>query len=450
MIRPGTKYPAVGGFPRTLSWTILAAGAASVSGTAQAQLTQSVQLTTPLLAPVVPFINTGGHNVAVIERDHPELDPVGLKAGGFTLYPKIELGLGITDNVFQTDVLKRSSPVVIIDPTLRGVSNWSRNYLQVEAGGDLRRFTSHPVRNQNGWHVAGSGRLDLGSLSTLDISGIAARRFETSFSGSSPNTIGSAVPYRVNQVQGGGTTKFGRFELRATANHSTLAFAPISTLSDDRLTQNYRNRQATTGTLRLQYALSFDTALFTQVSYSDTRYSRRFAIGLQDHSSHQWRGLVGVSTDITSLIRASVGVGYSDRKYDLSEYGDVAGLTMEARVEFFPTELTTVTIDARRAIEDAAISGSAGYFNTGVGVRVDHELLRNLLLHADAGYEVDRYRGIDSTAKILSVEGGAQFAMSNALGLGASIGYGQRRNRGVDIGPVFTETTGLVSISYQR
>jgi len=49
-------------------------------------------------------------------------------------------------------------------------------------------------------------------------------------------------------------------------------------------------------------------------------------------------------------------------------------------MEFFPSPLTTVTISAQRLVQDAALGNVSAYRDTRGGLRVDHALLRNLLL----------------------------------------------------------------------
>ena len=47
-----------------------------------------------------------------------------------------------------------------------------------------------------------------------------------------------------------------------------------------------------------------------------------------------------------------------------------------------------------RGVEETTIGTSSGFFSTTLGLNVDHELLRHLLLHADASYSKSDYEGI--------------------------------------------------------
>ncbi len=408
------------------------------------------QLTTPVLQPVIPFNYSQGRNVSVTERDRPEYQAIGIETGGFVVYPRIDVGVGFTNNVFETNALKRSSSIVTIVPTVKAVSNWSQNSLQLEAGGDLRRYPAESVRDQNGWHVNLDGTYDLSATSSLAFSGFTARQYETRFSGSTPQDIASATPYQLSQAQLTGAASTGATRFTGVVNLTNANFSPITLLSGDRFSQEYRNRNVVTASGQIEYPLSAETSLFGQVSYTDTNYYDRAAIGLDDRSSGQVRAIAGISLDISALIRGSFGVGYSNRHYRSALYENVSGLSLESRFEYFPSELTTVTVAGRRAIEDSNVVGSPGFFNTGIGVQVDHELFRNLILNLGGDFEHDSFRQVDASAKVYVATGGAHYLISRSLGVSANMSYGRRRNGGLQTGSEFSETSGLVSIFVQR
>ncbi|USI72475.1 outer membrane beta-barrel protein [Sphingomonas morindae] len=408
------------------------------------------QLTTPVLQPVIPFNYDRGRNVSVTERDRPEYTAIGIQAGSFSLYPRLDLGTGFTTNAFQTDLKKRSSAYFTIVPELKVVSDWSRNSLQFAAGGDLRRYTAQPVRDQDGWHVGTTSRFDIGSDSSLSASASTARQYETRFSGATPADVSSAVPYQLTNGQLTATSVQGRFRFVGIGDFTTLGFRPITTLAGDTRDQSFRDRHATTATAQVEYAVTPSISTFVQGGFTRTFYISAVPGSSDDRTSKQWRAIAGVSMDLSALVRGSFGIGYSRRTYNSPLYQRVQGLSFEGRLEYFMTQLTTFTLAARRVIQDSQVVNSSGFFNTGVGGRVDHELLRNLILTAGADYEQDSYRGIDATAKVFAVNGGARYLISRTLGIAGTVTYGRRRNDGVSVGPVFGETSGLLTVFVQK
>src|SRR5690606_24629881 len=93
--------------------------------------------------------------------------------------------------------------------------------------------------------------------------------------------------------------------------------------------------------------------------------------------------LAGVSVNFTDLMRGEINVGQFEREYDAGN--SVEGLAVAANLEWYPTGLTTVTVTGRRNSEDViGATESQPFTETEFGARVDHELLRNLILTAGA------------------------------------------------------------------
>jgi len=59
--------------------------------------------------------------------------------------------------------------------------------------------------------------------------------------------------------------------------------------------------------------------------------------------------------------------------------------------------LTTVNLSASRSVQEPVDITASGYLSSNVGIRVDHELFRNILLSARAGYGQDLYKGASRT-----------------------------------------------------
>lgn len=429
---------------RKIAGAVALLASVGVSGAATAQMTA------PVLQPVLNFDYSRGRNTSVNERERPEYMSTGVQLGGFTAFPTLALGTGFTNNMFETDLAKRSSAYFQIDPDLRVVSNWSRNSFQFEAGGTLRRYTATSVRDENGWRVGGAGRIDAGDFTVISLDASTAQQYETRFSGSTPGDTASATPYQLSRTSIQADQTVGRFKITLNGAFTSADFSSIQLLDGVSLDQKFRNRDTYDAIGRVAYALNPDLSVFGQFTYEDASYDKRFATGFNDRNAREYRALGGVSMDLTALVRGSFAIGYTDRHYLAGLYNNVKGLSFETRFEYFPSELTTVTVAGRRVIQDASIIGSSGYFNTGGGVRIDHEFLRNVIANIGLDYEDDSYRGIDANARVLVASGGVRYLFSRMVGIGATVSYGQRHNRGVDVGPSFNETSGLLSLYLQK
>jgi hypothetical protein len=402
------------------------------------------------VVPNLPIEYDRGRNTGVLDRPRPEFDALGIKLGGFTLFPRFETSLEYTDNVYQASADRKSDGVIGLSPSARLTSNWSQHSLTIDGGADIKRYLSESRRDQDSWHVGGSGRYDLGGQITLSGSARTGRATEPPTSAAYPTAAAAASQYQNTQIQLNGGYAPGRLRLQGGFSYGAVGFDDVLTFSNGLVSQKNRDSHTLSGTGRGEYAISPDTSVFVQGTYDRIDYARPLATGIPNRSSDTIRGLVGATFDLSSVIRGSLGVGYIRRRYDAALYQAIGGVTAEARVEYFPTTLTTLTLTGRRLIEDASFINSGGFVNNTVALRIDHELLRFVLLNAQVGYEHDVFKGAGSTLDIVRASGGARYILTRIFGIGASVSHDLRAGHGANAGPSYHETRFLLSFVAQR
>ncbi|WP_343525280.1 outer membrane beta-barrel protein [Sphingomonas sp.] len=407
-------------------------------------------ITASVFDTIVPFDYNRGRNESVLDRPRTAFDPIGLKAGSFTVLPSLATSVGFNSNVYQVPTEKTSDGFVLIAPSVRAVSDWSVHSLSVDASAGLKRFSSAAPRNEDAWSLGTDGRIDVDADDFLSLGVRTSRIYESQFSGASLNNIRSSVPAQVTTFRGSSESRLSRVRLVFSGDHSVFDYQPVTNFSNVVIAQTDRNRDITRAIGHVEYGLMPDAGLFVQVVGVRTHYKTPLATGAPNRNSRDLRILTGISLDISALVRGSVGVGYTDRNYDSPVYRNIGGLSVNARLEYFPSKMTTVSLAARREVEDAVIATTSGYFNNGVTLRIDHELLRNLLLNAAVDYERDVFIGIDGRATILRTTGGARYMVNNLIGLDASVGYSRRSSNSVATGPSLDEMRGLLGIIIHR
>ena len=141
------------------------------------------------------------------------------------------------------------------------------------------------------------------------------------------------------------------------------------------------------------------------------------------------RWLLRICTLLLSLpilLRGDVAIGYLEDTKDSDVFADVSGLSVEADVQWFPTRLTTVSFDASRRVIDPGLATAGSATALDYGVRVDHELYRNILLFAEAGRNDRDYEDIDRDDERLELGFGATYKMNKRIHFD---GYFQRIER---------------------
>lgn len=433
--------------------TVLAALGMAGGASAQSAPLTSLSEALPLPALDIDIDNAygRGRNVSVLERERPEYASLGEHVGSFTLFPKLETALAYDTNVYATHKNVASDGLAIVKPAFELQSNWSRHAVEFGAGGEFHEFVSNSSQNQTGWFTHANGHLDVYGDSYLAFGADAEHSYESRTNAGSPADAAKPVPQNTEGAYVRGIWQLNRFR-------TTLGVEDRESDYENVPAQNV-NTRAIRGVLdesalnhndwrligREEFAISPDTAVFGQFGYSSTNYTRPHVtvalngsanapIGTVSRNSNEVRGMVGANFDFAALMRGEFGVGYVDREYETiasHSYPTISGAMFEGKLEYFPSELTTVTLVASRLVQDAIYSiSSGGYFDNQVNLRVDHELLRNLLLNAAVGYDQQEYQGADRHDHVFTVQGGANYFVNRSVGLGVTVNYADRNANG--------------------
>ena len=129
---------------------------------------------------------------------------------------------------------------------------------------------------------------------------------------------------------------------------------------------------------------------------------------------------------MTHVLVGEIFAGYVARRYDDAAFDDTAEFAFGAGLKWFPSMLTTVSVDAARTIEDTSITSASGYVSTHGEIGVDHELLRNLILSGRLGYENAEYQDIARSDDILRASLTGRFLVNNNLHCDVSWQYVER------------------------
>ncbi|TDN81210.1 outer membrane beta-barrel protein [Stakelama pacifica] len=427
------------------------AGCIALCGVPAAALAQQVENYGPFLASPIPFSADRGRNVSVLDRERPEYEPTGIPVGGFIAFPEVVTGVGYSDNVLGSGTNRQSDGFVAFDPSIRLESNWGTNSLSIDGGGVFRRFFDVTSRNENGYFADITGRLD-GERGTYLLGSAGVRRaYQSQYASDIPaNTLGN-ISYVRSQVLLRGQHEMGRFRILGAANVVGLNFSDVRSLGGAVIDQDFRDRTSAIGAARLEYAVTPDFSVFGEGDYTHIAHTRKMIGTLPNRDGEEFRLLGGVSFDLTALIRAHIGAGYIQRDFQSdAQYPRISGLAYDTRIEYFPSGLSTVTLIAKRDIEEAVTLGISGYFANTAAIRVDHELMRNLLLYIDGQYQRNNFKDIDRIDKIALFEGGANFLVSPDWAIGGGVNYSKRKSSGALSGPEFDEWRATLSLTFRR
>lgn len=422
---------------------ICAATPAFAIGSAQAQVGESL-----LLPPVIPPGFDRGRNQSVLELPRKAYDPVGIRLNSFDLLPSVESGAGATSNTYYT-ADPTASTFLTTTPTAELISRWNRHQLMLSGTGTFRQYIGQSRRNETTWQTDARGRVDLGRFTTVTLEEISAQLTENQFSGETAPTVAALSRYRRDFFNLRAVNQVGRMRLTFATDYSLFRFQPLPLLSGETRSQENRDRNVARVTGQFEYARSPDLAFFVQASYADQAFRMRLSATLPNLDSTAYRVLSGFNFDDPGFARGTIGVGYTHQTFTAPIYKPVGGVSVEGRLELFPSRLTTVLIGARRTLEITSLYTGGAYWDNRLTVRVDREIWHSVLVDVIAERFRQTYIQSGLTASSYQLGLGAQYLSSRRVVVDASLNYGNRSAASNVLGNQFDEIRGEIGLTFR-
>lgn len=402
-----------------------------------------------LIDVTVPDNFDRGRNESVLEHPRPDYTPLPIRVGSFNVSPSVEEGIGASDNVYQTNTAKQGDGYAFLKPSIAAASDWDVHALEFSAVGNFKRYFDETRRNLSLFGLKAAGRLNFADGITVFGEARFNREYESAQTGAIIlPTTGAFSTYDRAYFSARAERQMGQSRLTVAYDHTSLDFKPLKSTAVGTIDQSTRNRVINRVTGRFEYAFTPSVALYGQASYENTDYSVPIVALGGNRDSEGARILGGVSFDLAGFLRGKIGVGYALRDYKLAIFDRVSGFSADAKLEYFPSALTTVTLSASRTIEDTAIGSTSSYYDTRTGVKVDHELLRNLLLHGQFEIGWQDYFEDVLKARNYRANAGAEYFSNRNMRFKFDLYWYHRKDNGTGAGSNFYEKSAEASVLY--
>jgi hypothetical protein len=395
-----------------------------------------------------------GQNVSVRERPRPDYQAEGIHVGGFLVYPKVTVSGTYDDNIFALQTHKLGDAFFSVAPEVDFQSTWSRNALAgyIRASQDV--YAKHTTENDFQYGLGANGKYEFGNAAfgEATLTGGADYGLYTlprSAANSGQSSL-HPIQYDFTEADAELADTFNRLRVSARVDYEDYAYLNASTPAGAPLFEQALNHTVVTFTGKAEYALSPDTAVFVTAAYNNRVYDHQPPSVPFDDNNNGYNFGGGANFDLTHLIRGEIQLGWMDQTYVSPVFEEIRGLSAKGQLEWFPTQLTTVTATALRTVGDSGLIHSAGYLNTTGEIQIDHELLRNLILTANATDTEDQYNGINRTDNIWSAGASADWLVKRWLGFTLAYTFTEQRSVGVDRGVSFNDNRVTVSAVLQR
>ena len=354
-----------------------------------------------------------------VAQDDP-FEPLGIRAGAFLVYPSLEAAGTYDDNIFATKNNTEDDFIFTLRPELRAQSQWSVHSLAATAFSEFGFFADENDSNYQDFGGALDGRLDV-RRDSATFGRLSFARLHEDRESADDAGVDDVTQFWVTEARLRHRHRFVRFFVQPSAFARRLAFEDAGDFSNAD-----RDRSIFGGGLRVGATVSPAINVFVEGNADVVRYDD--AGDFNDNNGYDAR--VGVEVDVTRLIIGEASVGYAYRQND--EFENEGGLASDIGITWTPTPLTTVNFTGRAGFDETTVTfegdRSSGNLATGIGVRVDHELRRNIRLNASAAYDRDDFQGTNRVDDTFRLGAGVTYLLNRNLSIDASYRFDTRNS----------------------
>jgi len=354
-------------------------------------LASAVAVASVLLTGASAFAQTDSRTSTVTERPRPELDAIGVKRGGFTIFPSLDVKETYNDNIFATETGTIDDFVTTVTPGVSLQSDWNSHFLGFDASGDIVRYSSNTAENVEKYRLSTVGRLDI----QRDIEASAGLSYETDTEErGSVNDVSGIEPtdFNVVTLDAGFFNAWNRVALNADGKVKRHDFDDSPT-SGVAINNDDRDRDEFTLDVRAGYEIVPEYEAFANIILTSINYDSAVDDNGVNRDNEGFEIRAGARVDISALIFGDIFAGYLQRDYEASTLKSVETFVAGIDMTWNVTPLTTVKGGFSRDVSETTLASASGTLSTALDASVDHELLRNLILSARVGVSSDEFEG---------------------------------------------------------
>jgi hypothetical protein len=347
--------------------------------------------------------------IPVGERPHHAFEPIGLNAGPIFFYPELSGGFRYESNVYATPTDRKSDTAFILSPRLTIISDMRPFSYKAHVGTDIYRFQKLTGEDRTDAHAALNTQVEIAHDLVVKTFLEAAKRHEERTDAASPANTAAPVPYTDLSAQASITKQFNRFGVEFGTSARKLTYGTVQTFSGEALDLDWRSGAIVTGWIKPSYQISPNYQVFVRSRINDRDYKGTGDLN-HDSSGYDIRG--GVSFAASTLFLGSVEAGYLSQKFSNPLIPHIEGPSFAADAKWLVTPLTTITFSADRMISETASVGHEARLDTLLGIGIDHELLRNLVLFSGVTHIDQNFRGTPRVDEVVKLSAGFDYFAS--------------------------------------
>lgn len=386
---------------------------------------------------------------SIMDRSRPELDALGLPLGALRLFPSLNLSAEHNSNIFANNTVEVSDWIVSVSPYARLASDWGRHAVEASVGATIARYQENRQEDFEDVSVTGNLDFDMSTASALRFSAQYDSGHEDRFS---PDDVLGVEPtsYAQERLSAAYVRRVGRLSLRFGATRTSIDFDDVIGASGT-VNNDDRDRTNSDVSIRAGYEVQPGFDVFVRADRGENDYDAAVDDNGVNRDSENSSLAIGLRGAVSGSTYLEAFVGYTEHDYDTGTLADVDSPWYDGRLVWNVSGLTTLTLEARRDVRQTTFNMASGYTATRVGISADHELLRNLLLHASVYTQKDDYIGIDRDDENTLIAISARYLMNRHFQVSLEFRERERDSLvGGSNADDFSTGTVLLSIRAQR
>ena len=381
---------------------------------------------TMVAAPSV-YAQNDNRTTTVTDRARPELDPLGVRAGGFIIFPNASITESFDDNIFSGDTSTVDDFITNIVPEIVVKSDWQSHEIKMFGSADIAFHADRSNENYEDFNLGAEARLNV--LRDVQVSAglVYADLHE---SRGSPDDVDGNEPTGLERSNAtlGFAARTNRLSLSVGGELTRFDYDDATSAAGAVIDNDDRDRDRYDLVVRGGYEIAPEYEGFVRVGLSTTDYNDAVDSDGVNRDSDGVEIVAGARIDVTGVVFGDVFAGYLTRDYDDSVLATIDGVTAGVDMTWNVTKLTTLGFGVARTIAETTQTGASGYFQSNFDASVDHELLRNLILGARASLSYQDYEGIDRDDEVANFAVSGKYLLSRNFYISLGYDYSQRES----------------------
>ncbi|MEM6662337.1 MAG: outer membrane beta-barrel protein [Pseudomonadota bacterium] len=343
----------------------------------------------------------------------------GFRLGGFRIQPSIGVGFEYDSNIFLENIDQSESFIFTVKPEVNIVSDWRRHGLRLSLGAEYGLFTNDRDDSFLDYNAELAGVLDI--LRTVRVKGALGygRGHEARGTDDVAATLLAVEPTTFDTVSVDlqGEAVFGRFGVSPFFTMQIRDFDDVSLQTGGTFNNDDRDRREIKTGIELSYEVRRGFSAFIRPSYLDVDYDDAVDDSGVNRDGDGFRILAGMKVDLTRLVEASMGLGYTSYDYDSAALQDFSGLAMDMRGVWSLTPRLQLTLNGSRAVTETTVAGASGAVQLSGEVVAEYDLLRTVVVRTSVGYVDVDFAGTPRDDVLLSSGLGVDWQLTRDITL---------------------------------